>query len=258
VKRLSAVRTIVATLLFAVWALPAQAQNAAAPGGSMNARLSAEKVGDIETGSAGEKLSFTLEPYGDKYLLRFAGAPENYVLTVERVILGGRILRYDTGVTALRVSVWGGMTVYTTDAPGGLPATRLGDDPGGPRLAVRREDLIAAMADEESHLAYTQQLHLRFAADPVVLSGSDAGFAFDALVSAAAGIERLIATPGGRQALTRKFDTVRLVLSDKPGVMVSGKILVVSFVPSAGAAGRASSREVALQLGKMLQIAEAG
>ena len=40
----------------------------------MSARLSAEKVGDVETGSysAGDKLDFTLEPYGDKYLLRFA------------------------------------------------------------------------------------------------------------------------------------------------------------------------------------------
>jgi hypothetical protein len=78
------------------------------------------------------------------------------------------------------------------------------------------------------------------------------------LVSAAAGIEKLIATPGGRIALTRKFDTVRLVPGDKPGVLVSGKVLVVTFAPGAGAAGRASSREVALQLGKMLQIAEAG
>jgi Domain of unknown function (DUF4908) len=258
-KRLVAVRTIVATLLFAVLMLPAQAQQAADPGG-MSARLSAQKVGDIETGSysAGDKQGFTLEPYGDKYLLRFAAAPESYVLSVERVMLGGRILRYDTGAVALRVSVWGGMTLYTADAPGGLPATRLGNDPGGLRAPASREDLVAAMADEESHLAYTQQLHLRFAADPSVLSGSDVGLAFDALVSAAAGIERLTATPGGRQALTRKFNTVRLVESDKPGVMVSGKILVVGFAPGAGAAGRASSREVALQLGKMLQIAEAG
>jgi hypothetical protein len=34
--------------------------------------------------------------------------------------------------------------------------------------------------------------------------------------------------------------------------------LLVSYAPAAGAVGRASSRAVALQLGKMLQIAEAG
>jgi hypothetical protein len=226
----------------------------------MSARLSAEKVGDVETGSysAGDSLDFTLDSYGGKYLLRFADAPESYVLSVERVMLGGRILRYDTGVEALRVSVWGGMTLYTAGAPGGLPATRIGDDVATPRPPVRRENLVAALSDEESHLAYTQGLHLRFSADPAVLSAKDAGLGFDALVSTAAGIERLLASPGGRQALMRKFDMVRIAEAGKPGVRLAGKTLVVSFAPDAGAAGRPSSREVALELGKMLQIAEAG
>jgi hypothetical protein len=267
-KVLNIVRAIGVILLSAVLAIAGLGGSALAQSSDegasspMSARLSAEKVGDVEAGlySAGDKLNFTLEPYGDKYLLRFPESPENYVLSVERIILGGRILRYDTGVIALRVSVWGGMTLYTADAPNGLPATKLGDAASVPVPIVGRDDLAAAMSDEESHLNYSRQLHLRFAADPAVLAGNDETrrLAFDALVSAEAGIERLIATPGGRQALVRRFDAVRIVQSDKPVVMVQGKTLVVSFAPAAGAAGRASSREVALQLGKMLQIAEAG
>src|ERR1700722_6940713 len=110
VKSLNRVRTIVAIFLLAAAIGPALAQGAAPSGDPMSARLSAEKVGDVETGtfSTGDNnLSFSLAPYGDRYLLRFADSPESYVLTVERVLLGGRILRYDTGVTALRVSVWG-------------------------------------------------------------------------------------------------------------------------------------------------------
>ena len=38
--------------------------------------------------------------------------------------------------------------------------------PASPRPPPAANDLVAAMADEESHLAYAQQLHLRFAADP--------------------------------------------------------------------------------------------
>jgi hypothetical protein len=262
VERVNIMRAIFALLVIAAASGPVLAQDNAAPGDPMSARLSAEKVGDVETGSfsAGENLDFTLASYSGRYLLRFADSPESYVLSVERIFLGGRILRYDTGATALRVSVWGGMTLYTASAPNGLPATRTGDDIALPRPPVRRDDLVAAMADEESHLAYTQGLRLRFSAEPAVLAGSDdnRGLAFDALVSAEAGIERLLATPGGRQALTRKFDMVRIAQSVRPGVTVSGKALVVSFAPSAGAAGRASSREVALQLGKMLQVAEAG
>ncbi len=249
---------LASVLTGSVWAGPALAQD---PRDPMSARLSAEKVGDIETGlyRAGDKLDFTLNSYGDRYLLRFADAPESYVLTVERVILGGRILRYDTGATALRVSVWGGMTLYTGEAPGGLPTTRVSDDVPVARAPVTREELAQALADEESHLAYTQSLRLKFSADPAILSASEEnrGLAFDALVAVAAGIERLIATPGGHPALTRKFDSVRIVQSDKPGISVSGKTLLVAFTPSAGAAGRASSRQVAAQLGKMLQLAEA-
>jgi hypothetical protein len=260
VKDLIYMRSICVLLLLAALGLPARAEDAG--DNPMNARLSAEKAGDVEAGiyNAGDKLNFTLGPYGDRYLLRFTDSPEYYVLTVERVILGGRILRYDTGVIAIRVSVWGGMTLYTIETPGGLPATKIGEETAPPAPTVSHDDLADAMRDEESHLAYTQQLHLRFAADPAVLNGSDDSrrLAFDALVSAEAGVERLLASPGGRLALTRRFDSVRLVQSDKPGINMSGKTLLVSFAPTAGVAGHPSSREVALQLGKMLQIAEAG
>jgi len=260
VKVLIHVRAICVLLLLAALGLPALAEDAS--DNPMNARLSAEKVGDVEAGiySAGDQQNFILAPFGDRYLLRFTDSPESYVLTVERVILGGRILRYDTGVIAIRVSVWGGMTLYTTEQPGGLPATKIGEETAPPQPVVSHDDLAGAMMDEESHLAYTQQLHLRFAADPAILNGSDGSrrLAFDALVSAEAGVERLIASPGGRQALTRRFDTIRLVQSDKPGINMSGKTVLVSFAAGGGVAGHASSREVALQLGKMLQIAENG
>ncbi len=75
-------------------------------------------------------------PYGDKYLLRFDGGPENFVLYGDRVALGGRELKYDTGALALKISVWGGVTLYTQEAPGGLPATRTGDATMPPKLTV--------------------------------------------------------------------------------------------------------------------------
>lgn len=254
-------RTIPVLLLLALaFGGPALAQ----PGGAnspMSDRLSAEKLSDVEAGiySVNDKRNFTLIPYGDKYLLRFMGSPENYVLTVQRVILGGRILRYDTGAIAIRVSVWGGMTLYTADAPGGLPATKIGEEVAPPAPVVSRNDLAAAMVDEGNHLAYAAKLRLRFVIDPAILSGSDEDrrLAFDALVSAEAGIERLLASPGGRDALKR-FTTLRLVKGDKPAITMAGKTVVVSFAPAAGVEGRASSREVAMELGKLLQVAEAG
>ena len=258
-KNLILVRAISILSLLAVMGLsgPAWAQSDA-----MRARLSAEKMSDVEAGlySAGDSLNFTLAPYADRYLLRFSDGPEAYVLTVERVLLGGRILRYDTGAVALRVSVWGGLTLYTSATPGGLPATKTGEEIAPPAPPVSHNDLTAAMVDEGNHLAYTSKVRLRFLVETAILNGSDDNrrLAFDAMVSAEAGIERLLAAPGGREAFTSRFNTIRLVQGDKPGLAAAGKTLVISYAPDAGVAGHASSREVAMLLGKVLQIAEAG
>lgn len=226
----------------------------------MAARLSAERVSDVAAGSysAADDVNFTLLPYGDKYLLRFDGNPENFVLYGDRVALGGRELKYDTGAIALKISVWGGVTLYTQDAPGGLPATRTGEAIVPPHLAVPAASLTTALSDEESHLNYTQHLKLRFAVDAAVVNGGDdaRAYAFDTLVNSEMGIERLIGTPAGRAAFIQRFDQVRIVEGDKPTIAISGRTLLVSFVPSAGAAGRASSRAIAYALGKMLTVSE--
>lgn len=230
------------------------------PSDPMAARLSAEKVSDVAAGSytTANNINFTLMPYGDKYLLHFDGGPENFVLYGDRVALGGRELKYDTGALALKISVWGGITLYTQDAPGGVPATRTGDPAVPPKLSVPVSSLATALTDEENHIAYTQHLKLRFSADAGVLNGGDEAraYGFDTLVNSAMGIERIVATQAGRSAFTRRFDSVRIIEGDKPTIAISGRTLLVSFVPSAGAAGRASSRAIAYAVGKLLSLQE--
>src|SRR5271166_5238180 len=116
--------TICAVLAFAAFDAPfAAAQD------SLESRLFADRVGYIAPGAylAGDRVPFTLDTAGSEYLLRFAGSPEVFVLYADRVSLGGRVLKYDSGETALKVSGWGGMTLYTDAVPGGLPAERSGD-----------------------------------------------------------------------------------------------------------------------------------
>ena len=247
-------------LLCALILLGAAEPRAQEPADPVAARLSAEKVSDVTAGiySADDGITFTLLSYGDKYLLRFGNSPENFVLYGDRVALGGRELKYDTGALALKISVWGGVTLYTREAPGGLPATRTGDAAPQPVLEVPAASLAGALNDEESHLAYTRHLRLRFSADASILEGNDdaRAYGFDTLVNSEMGIERLIASPMGRSAFTSRFDSVRIVEGDKPTIAISGRTLLVSFVPSAGAAGRASSRAITYALGKMLSVPE--
>ena len=261
-KRIKRMNARAISILFGLALLGASGAAAQEPTDPMAARLSADRVGGVAAGdySAADEINFTLLPYGDKYLLRFDDNPENFVLYGDRVALGGRELKYDTGALALKVSVWGGVTLYTQQAPGGVPATRNGDATAPPKIPVSAANLSAALADEASHIAYVQQLKLRFSADESILKNNDdvRANAFDALINSGVGIEHVVATQAGRSAFVRRFDQVRIVEGDKPTIAISGRTLLVSFVPSAGAAGRASSRAITVALRKMLSLSDAG
>jgi Domain of unknown function (DUF4908) len=226
----------------------------------MASRLAAERVGAIQPGlyNAGDSGTFTLEPYGTgRYLLRFSGRAENFVLTMERGSLGAKLLKYDTGTTALRVSVWGGLTLYTQDAPQGLPATYQGSPPPPSTLAISAGELQTAINDEASHLSYVLNIALKFSADPAVLA-ADAetrGRAFDALINAAVGIERfLAAAPPARQILVKRINSVKVAEGGKPTVTIVGQTLLISFVPGEGHEGHASSLAIQQELSKLLAV----
>ena len=95
----------------------------------------------------------------------------------------------------MRVSVWGGVTLYTQAAPQGVPANRQGPTAPSDTLAISANELQTAVNDESSHLTYVQNIALKFSADPAVLSSDPEtrGRAFDALTNAAVGIERFLA-----------------------------------------------------------------
>lgn len=236
------------------WAQP-ESPPGVPPG--MASRLAAERMGAIQPGlySAGDGGSFILTAYGaGKCLLRFTGRSETFVLSVERGSLGAKLLKYDTGTTALRVSVWGGLTLYTQNAPQGLPATYQGTAPQPPVLAISAAELQAAFNDEASHLSYVLNITLKFSADPSVMVADPEtrGRAFDALVNAGVGIERFLAsTPSARQTLTKRVNSVKVAEGGKPTVALLGQTLVVSFVPGEGHEGHASSLAIQQELGKL-------
>lgn len=252
--------SILALLL--VSAPVAEAQPDGGPGTppGMASRLAAERVSAVQPGlySAGDHDNFTLEPYGaNRYLLRFADNPENFVLTMERGSLGAKVLKYDTGATALRVSVWGGMTLYTQDAPQGLPATFQNDVPAPVPLAISANELTTAFGDKSSHIVYVENIALKFSADSAVVA-ADAetrGRAFDAMINAATGIERFLAAqPSSRQILGKRINSVKVAEGGKPTIAISGQTLLVSFVPGEGHEGHASSLAIQMELSKLFAL----
>ena len=226
-------------------------------------RLSVERLGDIDTGAytASNGATFVIGQYAENYLLRFAADPETYVLYVDHASLGGRVLKYDSGETALAVSGWGAVTIYTAQAPGGLPADRtIGPGRIAPPPQLSLTEMQKAAADEAAHIAYTRGLHIAFMADWAALAGDAAlrALTFDAMQNAARGIDRFAASAAARAAVAAHLDGVQLVWGGRPNVALRGRTLQVIFSPTRGYEGRLSSHAIAHELGRMLALPTAG
>ena len=251
-----AIRGFVAALVFcciSATALHAQAL--------LDEKLHADLVGGIEPGSydAGENISFTLDPYGDDYLLHLTGDREVFVLHPDHASLGGRLLKYDSGTTALQVSGWGAITLYTDSEPAGLPAVRDGDSAPPSLEPISLDDAHMAAQDESLHLAYSDRINVSFSVDWNALANNPNARAlvFDAIQNVTRGLERLAQGDAAKSALAQKISSVRLTFGKGDNIRLWGKTLVVCVDPGKGYAGRASSRAVAQSLSRLLSIHQA-
>lgn len=224
----------------------------------LGARMSMDRIADVHTGTyaAGDAVKFSLDRYSSRYLLHVDGDPEIYVLYADHGSLGGEVLKYDSGATALQVAGWGAITIYTDAQPSGLPAERTGDSIAPALAPISLADMENAAGDEAEHLAYSRRIRLAFAADWATLA-VDPGLralAFDTMQNAARGIDRFTAIAAARAAVIAKIDSVQIVSSGKPTLSLHGKILNVTFNPAQGFAGRASSRGIARGLAQLLSV----
>jgi len=221
-------------------------------------RLRDEKLANIEPGEyqAGDSVKFMLDNGGGFFLLRLAGDPEVFVLYSDYTSLGGRVLKYDSGETAIQITGWGGMTLYTDAHPGGLPATRTGDGEPPSLQPVSLADMQNATGDESEHLAYMRRINLAFDTDWKALEGNDGlrARAFDALENTARGIDRFAASAAARKALAAHFNRVMIAIGDKPLIQTKDKTLIATFDPDKGYRGRASSRAIARALERLLHV----
>jgi len=225
-------------------------------GQSLQARLSSDRLGHLEPGDyqAGEKAEFELGMVGSRYLLRCNGSPEIFVLTPDSAPMGGRILRYDSGETALQVSGWGGVTFYSDANPEGLPAVRTGIVPAFALSTVTAEDIRAAADDLADAIERTHRINLVSLVDWSSVPDTSSAHArtLDAMENIARGIERLGRSSRSRQILSHRISEILIGGGATPAVKLSGKMLLITFNPEAGYEGRASSRAIASALGTLL------
>src|SRR3954471_12691469 len=130
-------------------------------------RLLNGRLGTVQDGLylAGDQITFQIQRTGKIYLLRFGTDPETFVLSSDHTSLGGRMLKYDSGEIAIRVSGWGALTLYTDAQPNGLPAVRTGDAPAIGPSAVSVKDVQFIAAQEAERLKQQRRLRIAFVVD---------------------------------------------------------------------------------------------
>jgi hypothetical protein len=196
---------------------------------------------------ADDQVRFMIDVEDDHIRLRFTDSDEIFYLTSEPAPLGGRVLKYDTGEVALQVAGWGGLTLYTEDERGGLPAERA-DDAASPAkfepAPVAAKDVRAFALKLAQDLA-THDLGVGFAADWDELAQGDGvrALAVDSIRNAAYALGRLASGPE-RDAIADKFHVVRVTAGPEPGAKMQDGVLVVSYTPEGGPSARPSSRAI--------------
>jgi hypothetical protein len=250
------VRVLAAVLCGAACMSVLCAAQALPPREALEARLSSDRLGRVESGTylAGDHVGFALDSSGANYLLSFDGNPEIFILHPDSASLGGRILKYDSGETALQVSGWGALTLYTDAEPGGLPVVRTGDFSAPAMPVVSLGEVEDAAGEDAGALGAIENVTVSFNADWAALAGNAGArpIALDAMENVARGIERFCRSVHGHNVFVQRISAVKLAMAGRPTVTVEHKTLIVTFNPDLGYEGRTSSRSIAIALGMLL------
>jgi Domain of unknown function (DUF4908) len=198
------------------------------------------------TYTVGDSLGFIIDHHNGRVRLRFVDADEIFYLSNEAAPLGGRILKYDTGATALQVTGWGGVTLYTAEAQSGLPAEYADVVQNVDPSPVEGKDVKPFASRLAQELSFREDFAVGFAADwsGLAQNESDRVLGCDAMRNATYALQHVAKTEK-RTAAVDKVHIVRVMAGEKPGAAYKQGVLTVTYASKAGAAARPSSLAIA-------------
>jgi hypothetical protein len=203
----------------------------------------APQVAHYEMDSGG---GFVLDRSATHPMVRFDNDPEVWSLTVSRGPRGDLIYWNDLRQPLLRVTKFGGVTLYTPRRPEGAAASMSGAAQPIRLRSVGVVGLAHALFEASVRSSHAAQ-HLVAYEAPNANPGNDGLIADAALVTSEA-MAGLATHPGGRALMSRISHV--LVHSDRePAVFVRDGVLMISITPAEGLAGRPSSLRIQQALG---------
>ena len=185
--------------------------------------------------------SFVLDRSGETPLLRFEGDREVWALRAAPGPRGDVIYKDDLGRAVIRATRLGGLTVFTPDQPGGLPAAAAGAASALKPAAITAVQLWRHLVRQSARVSRAVGRRISFEA-PDVVQGSEAVYADAASLTAdAIAREPVRMTSRGPLAHVKR---VEFREGERASVVVEGEALEIIVAPEQGLAGRPSSRRV--------------
>lgn len=191
--------------------------------------------------SADGSIGVELDRSGDPPLLRFDDSPEILVLSARPATRGDVMLRDESGLPVLRVTPFGGATLFRSDTPRGVPLIRKGAAASffAPPPAAEG---IPEEADQTR--ALFEALYGQSVALDLPAPGARGGQSRN-LLAAVQNLRIALTVLGdnsaARSAVRTRLDAVRFVPREGPSVALTGRVLELGFEPDGGPAGRPSS-----------------
>lgn len=183
--------------------------------------------------------AFILDRSGQRPLLRFERREETWVLRPTAAPRGDVIYRNDAGDQILRVTPGGGMTVYTSRAPGGSPASLAG--PGQSLAPPTLGPFLLFQLMERRSVLITQALGRLVV---INLDGERSeALSVEALVVTTDAVIRIARSPTARHHLS-ELRSISITEGPRTSVTYARGQLVVVVNPDEGLAGRPSSARV--------------
>lgn len=183
--------------------------------------------------------AFILDRSGQRPLLRFDRRDETWVLRPTAAPRGDVIYRNDAGDQLLRVTPGGGMTVYTSRAPGGSPASFSGPGQSLTPPTLGPVQVWNLMARRSAML--TQALGRLVV---INLDGERSeALCVEALIVTSEAVIRIARSPTAREHLGQ-LRSITIVEGQRASVTYSRGQLLVVVNPDEGMAGRPSSARV--------------
>ena len=197
------------------------------------------------------RVAFVLDQSGEAPKLKFDGHEEILVLHKAQVGSGDRVLKRDDEVVVLRISGLGGVTLYTSEFPGGTP---VGPDrrtayplvqvipPIGAVQAVSGSIMSVVRAETGREIVFEANWD-QAARDPEVRALLN-----DSIRNTGSALINWIRLGPGRRAAGLSLRRVRFMLSSGPGAYRQGDVFIVTFGTGQGMKGRPSSYVIFRQL----------